>query len=103
MVSFAQISIVNIFLEKFDPPRGSHLGVVHTILVIFNGVSSRNILINFIEISHTEHTILKCVTGQHLLFSKQIFFTYFFYCACIFQARIIDGTLCLSHIATILY
>ena len=50
-----------------------------------------------------EHTILKCVTGQHLLFSKKIFLNNFFYCACKFQARIIDGTLCLSHIATILY
>ena len=41
-------------------------------LVIFNGVSRRKF--------HTqlEHTILKCVTGQHLLFSKQIFFKFVF-------------------------
>ena len=45
-----------IFFRVFDPPRGSHLGFVHTILVIFNGVSRRNILINFIEISHTVRT-----------------------------------------------
>ena len=32
---------------------GSHLGFVHTFLVIFSGVSRRNILINFIEIAHT--------------------------------------------------
>ena len=25
-----------------------------------------------------EHTILKCVTGQHLLFTKKIFLNYFF-------------------------
>ena len=43
-------------INKFDPPRGSHLVFVHTILVIFNGVSRRNILINVIEISHTVRT-----------------------------------------------
>ena len=45
------MSIVNILF--FDPPRGSHLGFVHTFLVFFTGVFRRNILINFIEISHT--------------------------------------------------
>ena len=33
------MSIVNIFLGSFDPPRGSHLGFVHTFLVIFSGVN----------------------------------------------------------------
>ena len=36
------------FLRSFDPPCGSHLGFVHTFLVMFSGVSRRNILINFI-------------------------------------------------------
>ena len=49
------MSIVNIFLIFFDPLCGSHLGFVHTFLVIFSGggVSRRNILINFNEIAHT--------------------------------------------------
>ena len=53
------MSIVNIyifFLGSFDPPCGSHLGFVHTFLVIFSGVSRRNILINLIEIAHTART-----------------------------------------------
>ena len=67
----------------------------------FLGVINWSISMKF----HTqlEHTILKCVTGQHLLFTKTIFLNNFFYCACIFQAGIIDGTLCTSHIATLLY
>ena len=48
----ADVDIAVYFVIK-DPPRGSHLGFVHTFLVIFNGVSRRNILINFIEILHT--------------------------------------------------
>ena len=49
-----------------------------------------------------ENTILKCVTGQHLLFTQKKMLL-FFYCACLFQAGIIDGTLCPLHIAKILY
>ena len=45
-----------IFLGSFDPPCGSYLGFVHTFLVIFSGISRRNILINFIEIAHTART-----------------------------------------------
>ena len=44
------------FVGSFDPPCGSHLGFVHTFLVIFSGVSRRNILNNFIEIAHTART-----------------------------------------------
>ena len=59
-------------------------------------------IINFNEITfrQLENTILKSVIGQYLLFTNNIFFNYFFYCTCIFQVRIIDGTLCPAHIAT---
>ena len=55
------MSIVNIF---FDPPRGSNLGFVHTFLVIFSGVSRRNILINVIEIAHTATTYYSKVRNR---------------------------------------
>ena len=60
------MSIVNIyfFLGSFDPPCGSHLGFVHTFLVIFSGVSRRNILINFIEIAHTARTYYSKVRNR---------------------------------------
>ena len=97
------MSIVNFFfLGYFDPPHGSHLGFVHTFLVIFSGVSRRNILINFIEIAHTARTYYSKVRNRPT-YSKQNIFKFCFYCTSIFQARIIDDTLCLSHIATILY
>ena len=51
-------------LGSFDPPCGSHLGFVHTFLVIFSGVSRRNILINFIEIAHTARTYYSKVRNR---------------------------------------
>ena len=42
----------------------SHLGFVHTFLVIFSGVSRRNILINFIEIAHTARTYYSKVRNR---------------------------------------
>ena len=56
---------------SFDPPRGSHLGFVHTFLVIlaeFLGVIYW--LISLKLHTQLEHTIIKCVTGQHLLYSR---------------------------------
>ena len=60
------MSIVNIyiFLGSFDPPCGSHLGFVHTFLVIFSRVSRRNILINLIEIAHTARTYYSKVRNR---------------------------------------
>ena len=52
------------FVGSFDPPCGSHLGFVHTFLVIFSGVSRRNILINFIEIAHTARTYYSKVRNR---------------------------------------
>ena len=52
------------FLRSFDPPCGSHLGFAHTFLVIFSGVSRRNILINFIEIAHTARTYYSKVRNR---------------------------------------
>ena len=52
------------FLGSFDPPCGSHLGFVHTFLVIFSGVYRRNILINFIEIAHTARTYYSKVRNR---------------------------------------
>ena len=54
----------NFFLGSFDPPCGSHLGFVHTFIVIFSGVSRRNILINFIEIAHTARTYYSKVRNR---------------------------------------
>ena len=60
------MSIVNIifFFWSFDPPCGSHLGFVHPFLVIFSGVSRRNILNNFIEIAHTARTYYSKVRNR---------------------------------------
>ena len=56
--------LLKIVLGQFDPPCGSHLGFVHTFLVIFSGVSRRNILINFIEIAHTARTYYSKVRNR---------------------------------------
>ena len=57
------MSIVNIYIFNVYS-CGSHLGFVHTFLVIFSGVSRRNILINFIEIAHTARTYYSKVRNR---------------------------------------
>ena len=69
------MSIVNIKkIRVIDPQRGSHLGFVHTFLVIFSGVSRRNILINFIEIAHTARTYYSKVRSRPTFVIAKIIF-----------------------------
>ena len=99
------MSIVNICFEFIYGNLTPHVEVILDLYIHFKSflpefsflcVINRSISMKF----HTqlENTILKCVTGQHLSYTEQFFFT-----AHTFQAGIIDATLCTSNIATIVY